>query len=36
MTDAIEKHREMLETVAERDDLRISKYAQAILEEVAD
>lgn len=30
--DPIEEHREMLEQLSERDDLRISDYAQALLD----
>lgn len=32
MTDPIEEHREMLERLAERDDLRVSEYAEALLD----
>lgn len=32
MSDAIEDYREDLERLAERDDLRCSKYAKALLE----
>lgn len=31
--DPVEKHREMLEQLADRDDLRVSKYAQALLDD---
>lgn len=34
MVDAIAEHREDLEALAERDDLRCSRYARAILEAV--
>jgi hypothetical protein len=30
--DPVEERREMLEQLAERDDLRISEYAQALLD----
>jgi hypothetical protein len=30
--DPVEERREMLEQLAERDDLRVSDYAQALLE----
>jgi hypothetical protein len=32
MTDPIEQRREMLEKLSERDDLRVSEYAQALLD----
>lgn len=32
MVDVIVEHREDLEALAERDDLRVSKYAKALLE----
>lgn len=32
MNDAVEANRAELEELAERDDLRVSKYAQALLE----
>jgi hypothetical protein len=32
MSDAVEKRREDLEALAERDDLNCSKYAKALLE----
>lgn len=32
MTEAITQHREVLEALAERDDLRVAPYAQALLE----
>lgn len=32
MIDTIEEHREDLEALADRDDLRTSKYARALLE----
>lgn len=32
MSDPVEQRREMLEQLAERDDLRVSEYAQALLE----
>lgn len=32
VTDAIARHREDLEALAERDDLRVARYAQALLE----
>lgn len=32
MTDVIARHREDLEALAERDDLRVSRYARALLE----
>lgn len=32
MGDAIEESREDLEALAERDDLRVSKYAKVLLE----
>jgi len=32
MNDAVEKRREDLEKLAERDDLRCSKYAKALLD----
>ena len=31
--DPVEKHREMLKQLADRDDLRVSKYAQALLDD---
>jgi len=31
MVDAIDEHREDLEALAKRDDLRCSKYAKALL-----
>jgi len=33
MSDPVEKRREMLEELAERDDLRTQKYAKALLED---
>lgn len=30
--DLVEERREMLEQLADRDDLRVSKYAQALLD----
>ena len=32
MTEAVEKRRDALEALAERDDLNCSKYAKALLE----
>jgi DNA-binding GntR family transcriptional regulator len=32
MSDPIEQHREMLEKLSKRDDLRVSEYAQALLD----
>lgn len=32
MIDAVEQHRDDLEALAEREDLRTSKYAKALLE----
>ena len=32
MTEVIEEHRDDLESLAEREDLRCSKYAKALLE----
>ena len=32
LTETIEKHRETLEDLAERDDLNCSKYARALLD----
>jgi hypothetical protein len=32
--DVVEEHREDLEALAERDDLRCSKYAELLLEEI--
>lgn len=32
MIDAVEQHREELETLADRDDLRVAKYARALLD----
>jgi hypothetical protein len=32
MIEAVERNRDDLETLAERDDLRVSKYAEALLE----
>ena len=31
MSDPVEERREMLERLAERDDLRVSEYARALL-----
>lgn len=33
MTDPVEKRREMLEELADRDDLRVGEYAQALLDD---
>lgn len=33
MTDVVEDRREELEALAERDDLRCSRYARALLDE---
>jgi hypothetical protein len=33
MSDPVDEHREMLEELAERDDLRTQKYAKALLED---
>jgi len=33
MSDPVEKRREMLEELAERDDLRTQKYAKALLKD---
>ena len=32
MIDSVEKHRDTLEDLAERDDLNCSKYARALLD----
>ena len=32
MVNAVEDHREDLEALAKRDDLRVSKYAEALLD----
>lgn len=32
MIDAVAEHRDGLEALAERDDLRVSRYARALLE----
>lgn len=31
--DPVEEHREMLEQLADREELNVSKYAQALLED---